>query len=41
MTYMSARGTLYDNSVYGNWLRLKGIAKVSSILQGSDFNMKG
>ena len=37
---LNARRTLYDNSVYGNWLRLKGIAKVSGILQGSDFNIK-
>ena len=37
---LSARGTLYDNSVYGNWLRSKGIAKVSGILEGSDFNTK-
>ena len=37
---LSARRTLYDNSVYGNWLRPKGIAKVSGILKGSDFNIK-
>ena len=37
---LSARRTLYDNSVYGNWLRPKGIAKVSGILEGSDFNIK-
>ena len=24
----------YDNSVYGNWLRPKGVAKVSGILKG-------
>ena len=28
---LSAWGTLYNNSVYGNWLRRKGIAKVSGI----------
>ena len=32
--------TLYDNSVYGNWLRPKGVAKVSGILEGSDFNIR-
>ena len=32
--------TLYDNNVYGNWIRPKGIGKVSGILEGSDFNMK-
>ena len=37
---LSARRTLYDNSVYDNWLRPKGIAKVSGILEGSDFNIK-
>ena len=37
---LSARRTLYDNSVYGNWHRPKGIAKVSGILEGSDFNIK-
>ena len=37
---LSARGTLYDNSVYGNWLRPKGIAKLSGILEGKDFNIK-
>ena len=37
---LSARGTLYDNSVYGNWLFPKGIAKVSGILKGNDFNIK-
>ena len=37
---LSARGTLYDNSVYGNWLRPKGVTKVSGILEGSDFNIK-
>ena len=37
---LSARGTLYDNIVYDNWLRPKGLAKVSGILEGSDFNMK-
>ena len=37
---LSARGTLYDNGVYGNWLRPKGIARVSGILEGSDFNTK-
>ena len=35
---LSARRTLYDNSVYSNWLRPKGIAKVS--MEGSDFNIK-
>ena len=39
-TQLSARVTLYDNSVYGNWLRQKGVAKVSGILEGSDFNIK-
>ena len=39
-TQLSARVTLYDNSVYGNWLRQKGVAKVSGILEGSDFNVK-
>ena len=39
-TQLSARVTLYDNSVYGNWLRQKGVAKVSGILDGSDFNVK-
>ena len=37
---LSARRTLYDNNVYGNWHRPKGIAKVSGILEGSDFNIK-
>jgi len=37
---LRARGTRYDNSVYDNWLRPKGIAKVSGILEGSDFNIK-
>ena len=37
---LSARVTLYDSSVYGNWLRPKGIAKVSGILEGTDFNIK-
>ena len=37
---LSAWVTLYDNIVYDNWLRPKGIAKVSGILEGSDFNMK-
>ena len=37
---LSARVTLYDNSVYGNWLRQKGVAKVSGILEGSDFILK-
>ena len=39
-TQLSARVTLYDNSVYGNWLHQKGIAKVSGILEGSDFNIR-
>ena len=29
-----------DNSVYGNWLRPKGVTKVSSILEIGDFNIK-
>ena len=37
---LSARGTLYNNSVCGNWLRPKGVAKVSGIFEGSDFNIK-
>ena len=37
---LSARRTLYDNSVHGNWLHPKGIAKVSGILEGSDSNIK-
>ena len=37
---LSARRTLYNNSVFGNCLRPKGIAKVSGILEGSDFNIK-
>ena len=39
-TQRSAWVTLYDNSVYGNWLRQKGVAKVSGVLEGSDFNIK-
>ena len=39
-TQLSAGVTLYDNSVYGNWLLQKGVAKVSGILKGSDFNVK-
>ena len=39
-TQLSGWVTLYDNSVYGNWLRQKGVAKVSGILEGSDFNIK-
>ena len=34
---LSARVTLYDNSVYGNWLRPKGVAKVSDMLEGRGF----
>ena len=34
---LCARVTLYDNSVYGNWLRPKGVAKVSGMLEGSGF----
>ena len=37
---LSARVTLYDSSVYGNWLSPKGIAKVSGILEGSGFYIK-
>ena len=37
---LNAWGTLYDNSVYGNWLRPKGVAKVSGILKGSDLMLK-
>ena len=37
---LSTRGSLYDNSVYGDWLRPKGITKVSGILEVSDFNIK-
>ena len=39
-TQLSARVTVYDNSVYGNLLRQKDVAKVSEILEGSDFNIK-
>ena len=38
-TQLSARGTLYDNSVYGHWLRPKGVTKVSGVLEGSDLNI--
>ena len=38
-TQLSARVTLYDNSVYGNWLRQRGVTKVSGILEGSDINI--
>jgi len=34
---LSARVTLYDNSIYGNWLRPKGVAKVLGMLEGSGF----
>ena len=30
----------FPNSVYGNWLRQKGVAKVSGVLEDSDFNIK-
>ena len=37
LSQLSARRTLYDSTVYGNWLRPKAIAKVSGILEGSGF----
>ena len=39
-TQLSAWVTVYDNSVYGNWLRQKGVAKLSGVLEDSDFNIK-